>query len=447
MAKAREIYVCSACGGQSAQWKGRCSLCGAWNTLAARQASVASVVSAGRLPVLSLGRLADAPDMRGRACSSGIAGLDRALGGGLMPGAAILIGGEPGIGKSTLLLQVAGAVAAAGHKTAYFSGEESLGQIKARAERLGVLQENLLALAADNIDYILPELDSAAPPRLLVADSIQTLISSRVDGLAGNANQVRAVAAELMEVCKRKDITLVLVGHVTKDGSLAGPKLLEHMVDTVIALDGEREQTFRLLRVLKNRFGPNQELLVFQMGEQGLDLIEDPSTFFLGARDPSLSGAAVVMAVDGRRAFAVEAQALAARSFLAIPRRAALGLDVNRLHLILAVLEKRLKLNFGQSDIYIKIGGGIRLQEPGLDLALAACILSSYYDVPLPERGIFWGEVDLNGRIRPAASHALRREQALRLGYAPLFHPKIEGGKDGLGSLSELMQALFKKVH
>ncbi len=390
-------------------------------------------------------RLEDAPDIISHAFSTGVEAMDRVLGNGLVPGAAILIGGEPGIGKSTLLLQLAGAVAAAGHKVVYMSGEESLGQIKARAERLGVLHENLMAISTNQIDDLLPALESPSAPSLLIADSVQTLASSNAEGLPGNVSQVRAVAAELMECCKRNSVTLVLVGHVTKEGNLAGPKLLEHMVDTVISLEGEREQIFRIMRVLKNRFGPNQELLVFQMLGRGLDLVEDPSTFFLGARDASLSGAAVVMAVDGQRTFAVEVQALATRSYLNIPRRAALGLDVNRLHLILAVLEKRLKLSFGQTDLYVKIGGGIRVQEPGLDLALCAGILSSFYDLPLPERSVFWGEVDLNGQIRPVASHSLRRDQAMRLGYTPLFYPRIDGEKGGVSSLSELMEALFNQ--
>lgn len=449
MAKIREIYVCSSCGGQASQWKGQCSICGEWNTLEARTVQPAKSGGAGRrigpAGPQNLLRLGDAPDIVSQSFSTGVGALDRVLGQGLVPGAAILIGGEPGIGKSTLLLQLAGAVAASGRTVVYLSGEESLGQIKSRAERLGVLHENLLALSSNQIDDILPSLEGPGAPSLLVADSVQTLASASAEGLPGNISQVRSVASELMEACKKNDVTLVLVGHVTKEGNLAGPKLLEHMVDTVISLEGDREQIFRIMRVLKNRFGPNQELLVFQMLGQGLELVEDPSTFFLGARDPLLSGTAVVMAVDGRRTFAVEVQALATRSYLNIPRRAALGLDVNRLHLILAVLEKRLKLSFGQTDLYVKIGGGIRLQEPGLDLALAASILSSYYDVPLPERGAFWGEVDLNGQIRPAASHALRKDQALRLGYAPLFYPRVDGEKGGISNLNQLLDALFKK--
>ena len=231
------------------------------------------------------------------------------------------------------------------------------------------------------------------------------------------------------------------MGHVTKDGVLAGPRLLEHMVDTVISLEGDRRQMFRLLRVFKNRFGPNEELLVFRMGGRGMEVVDDPSTFFLGDRDASLSGTAVVMAVDGQRPLAVEVQALVARTFLSIPRRAALGFDANRLHLLLAVLEKRLKLNFGQVDIYAKVGGGMKLQEPGLDLALVAAVLSSYYDVPLPEKCVLWGEVDLNGQVRPVAAHDLRLAQARRLGFEPVIHP----GKGGIATIADLQQKLFHR--
>jgi DNA repair protein RadA/Sms len=382
--------------------------------------------------------------MSGRVVSTGLEALDRILGRGLEPGAAILVGGEPGIGKSTLLLQVAGRVAAAGHGAIYLSGEESLAQIRARADRLGILHDSLYALATSQVEDVFPALEDSSPPVLLIVDSVQTLTSSKAEGLSGNTVQVRAVATELVGRCKKCGTTVILVGHVTKDGVLAGPRLLEHMVDTVISLEGDREHNFRLLRVLKNRFGPNQELLVFQMSGNGMELVEDPATYFLGARDATLSGTAVVMAVDGGRPLAVEIQALATKSYLAIPRRTALGFDVNRLHLLLAVLEKRLRLNFAQVDIYAKAGGGMRLVEPGMDLALVAAVLSSYYDLPLPERAVFWGEVDLNGQIRPVAGHALRSAQADRLRYTPVVCPDTDG-KGEYRTLSRMQQALFSR--
>lgn len=448
MAKIREIYICTACQARSSQWKGQCPTCGEWNTLELSQLKTAAKSAPLTLRSEQVLRLADASEHAGAIFSTGMAAFDRILGKGLVPGAAILVGGEPGIGKSTLLLQMAGAVAACGHTAVYLSGEESLSQIKARAERLGLLHDNLYALATSQVEDIFGLLEGDSPPALLILDSVQTLTSLRAEGLPGNVSQVRAVATEVVERCKKSHTTVLLVGHVTKDGTLAGPRLLEHMVDTVISLEGDRQQVFRLLRVLKNRFGPNQEMLIFQMASQGMELVEDPSTFFLGARDASLSGTAVVMALDGQRPLAVEVQALVTKSYLAIPRRTGLGFDVNRLHLLLAVLEKRLHLSFAQVDIYAKIGGGMRLMEPGMDLALVAAVLSSYYDMPLPERAVFWGEVDLNGQIRPVAGHSLRDAQATRLGYSPIIRPAQKDGDKGAGSckaLLEMQKMLFSR--
>lgn len=446
MAKVREVYVCSACGHQSNQWRGQCPACKEWNTLdpLTLTPKTAKAVARQKMnPSAAAIPLAQADSMATAVFSTGLEALDRILGKGLVPGAALLVGGEPGIGKSTLLLQVAGSVAKSGKRTLYVSGEESLSQIRGRADRLGILSDDLYAIATSQADDVLGLLHSAEPPQLIIIDSVQTLTSSQADGLPGNVSQVRAVATELVEACKEKDCTLILVGHVTKDGTLAGPRLLEHMVDAVISLEGDRQQAFRLLRVLKNRFGPNQELLIFQMVTDGLELVEDPSTYFLGARDPSLSGTAVVMALDGQRPLAVEVQALVTKSYLAIPRRTGLGFDVNRLHLLLAVLEKRLKLSFAQVDIYAKVGGGMRLQEPGMDLALVAAILSSFYDLPLPERAVFWGEVDLNGQVRPVAGHTIRAAQAARLGYKPIIFP--HDGKTGYSTLRQIQEVLFRK--
>lgn len=446
MVKTREVYVCADCGARFPQWRGQCPSCKAWNTLnlgvmpreGGRRTPASGGSTSTPLP------LSEVDDQGHEPFGTGLEALDRILGKGLVPGSALLVGGEPGIGKSTLLLQLAGAVAASGKMALYVSGEESLPQIKGRAERLGVLHPNLLAISTTRVEDVLALLASGNAPDLIILDSVQTLASDSAEGLPGNVSQVRAVATEVVEACKRSAATVMLVGHVTKDGALAGPRLLEHMVDAVISLEGDRRQMFRLLRVLKNRFGPNQELLVFRMEQRGLAVVDDPSTYFLGARDPSLSGAAVVMAVDGQRPLAVEVQALVTRSYLAIPRRTGLGFDVNRLHLLLAVLEKRLRLNFGQVDIYAKIGGGIKLQEPGMDLALVAATLSSFYDVPLPERAVLWGEVDLNGQIRPVAGHDNRLAQARRLGYAPILYP---GGPDegGLDTVVALQEALFRR--
>lgn len=444
--KTKEIYHCSSCGASTPQWRGQCPRCGEWNTLEAkivhkdqerRRAASPHASGAKILP------LREVSEEREEPFATGMPQLDRILGNGLVPGAALLIGGEPGIGKSTLLLQVAGAVAHAGRRVLYLSGEETLAQLKARAERLEALAENLTAVSTSRLDDVLPALEDSPPPDLLIVDSVQTLTSVRAEGIPGSVSQVRAVATELIEVCKRVGTTLLLVGHVTKDGQLAGPKLLEHMVDTVISLEGDRRQMFRMLRVFKNRFGPNQELLVFEMAQQGMCVVDDPSTYFLGARNPELSGTAVVMAVDGQRPFAVEVQALVSRSYLSIPRRTGLGFDVNRLHLLLAVLEKRLRLNFGQVDIYAKVGGGMRVQDPGMDLALVAAVLSSFYDIPLPERCVLWGEVDLNGQVRPVAGHDVRLSQARRLGYSPIYCPG--GNGNAPDTILSLQESLFRR--
>jgi DNA repair protein RadA/Sms len=452
MAKQREEYQCSACGAKGPRWTGQCAACGEWNTIQAVAAASTlggwSARGTGKRPA-SLSAPEALEDLGGdavRARPTGIPALDGLLGAGLVPGAALLLGGEPGVGKSTLLLQLAARQAeldakGAGSRTVYISGEESLAQIRGRAERLGLLGPGLLALATNNADEALDVVAGmGAQPGLIIIDSVQTLASPRAEGIPGSVSQVRAVSGELVEAVKRSQATLVLVGHVTKDGQIAGPKLLEHMVDTVLYLEGDRRDYSRVLRVLKNRFGPSDELLVFTMEERGLSVVDDPSTFFLGARDASLSGAAISLALDGRRPFAVEIQALATKSFLSIPRRAALGFDANRLHLLLAVLEKRLKLPLGQNDIYVKQGGGLALRDPGLDLGLAAAVLSSYYDAPLPEGAVFWGELDLNGHVRPVAGHETRLKQASRLGYGPLLHSGT------CKTLDDLRLALFGKA-
>ena len=443
--KPKKIYTCSQCGGVAPTWHGQCPRCGAWNTLVEgvagpKGASRAGVASAAPVP------LGSHPDEDFTPAATGIAGLDRVLGGGLTPGGAVLLGGEPGIGKSTLLLQLAGLAAASGRRVVYVSGEESLPQLKSRAERLGVLHESLLAAATTDAGAVVDILGASPAPDLVILDSVQTMHVSGVEGAAGSVAQVRAVAASCVEAAKRGQASLVLVGHVTKEGQIAGPKLLEHMVDTVLYLEGERRHLFRILRVLKNRYGPTDELLVMEMREQGLLEVPDPSTFFLGDRDPAVSGSAVVMAVEGRRPFAVEVQALAAKSFLSMPRRAALGLDVGRLHLLLAVLEKRLRLNLGQVDLYAKIGGGLKIADPGLDCGIAAAVLSSFYDRPLPAGAVFWGEVDLSGRIRPVAGQETRLKQAARLGYGPILCPDAGGLGPKVDTLTDLARLLFSKA-
>lgn len=443
MTKPRQVYACTACGAVSPRWRGQCEACGAWNTLAERQAprSQPRPVAAGGGAAVPLAAF---QEEAATGAPSGMADLDRVLGRGLQPGAAVLLGGEPGIGKSTLLLQLAGQVAGDGRAAVYFSGEESLGQLAARARRLGLDHPGLLGQCSTQAAEAAAILAAPDAPALLVVDSVQTMSSSLAEGAPGSPSQVRAVAAELVEAVKKSRATLVLVGHVTKEGLIAGPKILEHMVDTVLYLEGDRQHFYRILRVFKNRFGPTDELMVLEMHGDGLTPVPDPSTYFLGERDESTSGSAVVLALEGKRPFAVEVQALTGKSYLAMPRRTALGLDLNRLNLLLAVMEKRLGVGLGQYDLYAKTGGGLRLTDPGLDLGLVAAVLSSYYDRPLPPRAVFWGEVDLSGRVRPVAGQDARFKQANRLGYEPIFRPVGEGR--GVATLKDFQRALFGKA-
>lgn len=438
--KTKETYRCANCGAQSPRWQGQCSSCKEWNTLEAVTVTKATAKPVGAAAAQDTPRPLEELDAETvHTRPSGIPSLDALLGSGLVPGAAILLGGEPGIGKSTLLLQLAGSQSRLGHTGVYLSGEESLPQLKSRAERLDLLGPGLMAISTNKVEDALAILEGPKPPELLIVDSVQTLASPMAEGIPGSVSQVRAVSAELVEKTKKCGTTLILVGHVTKDGQIAGPKLLEHMVDTVLYLEGDRKHFSRILRVLKNRFGPSDELVVFTMKEKGLEVVDDPATFFLGTRDASLSGTAMAMAVDGQRPFAVEVQALVSKSFLSIPRRTALGFDTNRLNLLLAVLEKRLRLNLSGHDIYAKITGGLATRDPGLDLAVISAILSSFYDQPLPESSVFWGEIDLNGQVRPVAAHDIRLKQADRLGHGPVCHSGT------CATLADLQRTLFGK--
>jgi DNA repair protein RadA/Sms len=339
------------------------------------------------------------------------------------------------------MLQLASRIAKNLNPIVYISGEESLIQIKLRSDRLRIgAESDIFLISEQNLDASLGCAMSYLP-RLLIVDSIQTVFTTSLDSTPGSVGQVRECAAVLTKFGKDRGLPVLIVGHVTKDGAIAGPKILEHLVDTVLYFEGELSSQFRILRVFKNRFGPTDELMVLEMMGDGLAPVPDPSTYFLGERDETASGSAVVLALEGKRPFAVEVQALASKSYLAMPRRTALGLDLNRLNLLLAVLEKRLGIQLGQSDIYAKTGGGLKLTDPGLDLGLVAAVLSSYYDRPLPPRAVFWGEVDLSGRIRPVSGHEARLKQAKRLGYKPIFHPPVEG--KGTATLKDFQKALF----
>ncbi len=426
MAKVAISYVCRDCGAAHRKWSGRCDACGAWNSIeddpglsAAGPASKTLGRAKGRAVPLSPLSSEDAPPPRR---SSGIAEFDRVLGGGLVPGSAILVGGDPGIGKSTLLLQAAAAFASAGARTIYVSGEEAPAQIRLRAARLGLAQAPVLLAAETNLRDILTTLD-AERPALVIIDSIQTMWADHVDSAPGSVSQVRATAHELTSFAKRRDVSVILVGHVTKDGQIAGPRVIEHMVDTVLYFEGERGHQFRILRAVKNRFGPADEIGVFEMTGQGLAEVTNPSALFLGERAETASGSVVFAGIEGTRPVLVELQALVAPSPLGTPRRAVVGLDSNRLSMILAVLDARCGVSLAGNDVYLNVAGGLRINEPAADLAVAAALLSAMTGEPVPSDTVIFGEISLSGAIRPVTQPELRLKEAEKLGFSSACVP------------------------
>ncbi len=381
---------------------------------------------------------------------TGLAEFDRALGGGLVPGSAILLGGDPGIGKSTLLLQAAARIAREGRGVVYVSGEEASGQVRMRAARLGLSDAPVKLAAATGVRDILTTLGSMDAPGLLVIDSIQTMHSDTIEGAPGTVSQVRGCAFELIRYAKENGVALVLVGHVTKDGSIAGPRVLEHMVDVVMSFEGERSHQYRILRALKNRFGAVDEIGVFAMAGEGLEEVDNPSMLFLSGRDEPMAGSAVFPAIEGTRPVLVEIQALIVRlQSGATPRRAVVGWDTGRLAMLLAVLESRCGLNFSSAEVYLNVAGGYRLSDPAADLAVAAALVSAMSDKALPARSIWLGEVSLAGEIRPVAHGGLRLREAAKLGFDRGFGPlDVKGGSsalayDGLGQLANLVDRVI----
>jgi DNA repair protein RadA/Sms len=426
MSKPKRRYVCQACGSVTTRWQGQCADCGEWNTLSE---GAAETVFSARHDLSSGGRMIafeglDLPNEKLVRRRTGIAEFDRALGGGLVPGSAILMGGDPGIGKSTLLLQTAGRVAEAGGEVAYVSGEEATGQVRLRAERLGVAGPNVRLAAATSVRDILTTLGAGHPPALLVIDSIQTMYSDQVEGAPGTVSQVRGCAFELIRYAKSHGAALVLVGHVTKDGSIAGPRVLEHMVDVVMSFEGERSHQYRILRSIKNRFGPVDEIGVFAMLGQGLEEVANPSSLFLSGREDPVAGSAVFPALEGTRPVLVEIQSLIVRlASGATPRQAVVGWDSGRLAMLLAVLEARCGLNFSAAEVYLNVAGGYRLTDPAADLAVAAALVSALADRPLPSSSVWFGEVSLAGEIRPVAHSATRLREAAKLGFKTASGP------------------------
>lgn len=437
MAKAKRKYVCQACGSESNRWQGQCDDCGAWNTLAEEaKATVFELKhhlhSGGRAVELSgLNTDIKLPER----ASTGISEFDRALGGGLVPGSATLLGGDPGIGKSTLLLQAAANLARRGLSVAYISGEEAVDQVRLRARRLGLGDAPVQLAAATSVRDILTTMAQGAPPALLVIDSIQTMHSDLIEGAPGTVSQVRASAQELIRFAKERGTALMLVGHVTKDGTIAGPRVLEHMVDTVLSFEGERSHQYRILRASKNRFGGTDEIGVFAMVEEGLTEVGNPSALFLTDRAEQVTGATVFPALEGTRPVLVEIQALTVRlSSGATPRRAVVGWDSGRLAMILAVLEARCGLSFSTAEVYLNIAGGYRISDPAADLAVAAALVSALAERPLPSDAVLFGEVALSGEIRPVAHGALRLKESAKLGFSRALVPPSVKGQTGIST-------------
>ena len=426
MAKPKRRYVCQSCGGVSTRWQGQCPDCGEWNTLAedAPQTifSAKHDLSSGGRPIQFTPL--DAPGEVPKRQTTGISEFDRALGGGLVPGSAILMGGDPGIGKSTLLLQVSANVAMKGGLSVYVSGEEAAGQVRLRAERLGLSKAPIQLAAATSVRDILTTLGMMDKPALLVIDSIQTMHSDQIEGAPGTVSQVRGCAFELIRYAKENDVTLVLVGHVTKDGNIAGPRVLEHMVDVVMSFEGERSHQYRILRSIKNRFGPVDEIGVFSMEGSGLAEVGNPSMLFLSGREEPMAGSAVFPAMEGTRPVLVEIQALIVRlQSGATPRRAVVGWDSGRMAMLLAVLEARCGLSFSNAEVYLNVAGGYRLGDPAADLAVAAALVSALGDKPLSTDAVWFGEVSLAGEIRPVAHASIRQRESAKLGFSKAFGP------------------------
>jgi len=436
MAKLKSRYVCQACGSVSMRWQGQCPDCGEWNTLV-QEAAVESIfaakhdLSAGGQAIALVGL--DAEVALPERQATGIAEFDRAIGGGIVPGSAMLVGGDPGIGKSTLLLQVAARLGAAGRRVVYVSGEEAANQVRLRALRLGLGGARVELAAATSVRDILTTLGDDEPPALLVIDSIQTMHSDLIEGAPGTVSQVRASAQELVRFAKQRDTALVLVGHVTKDGTIAGPRVLEHMVDTVLSFEGERSHQYRILRAMKNRFGGTDEIGVFAMEGGGLAEVANPSSLFLTRRDDPVSGTAIFPALEGTRPVLVEIQALTVRlASGATPRRAAVGWDGGRLAMILAVLEARCGISFASVEVYLNVAGGYRLTDPAADLAVAAALVSALSERPVPSEAVVLGEIALSGEVRPVAHSGLRLKEAAKLGFERAWAPSGTAGSDGM---------------
>jgi DNA repair protein RadA/Sms len=437
--KVHSRYVCQSCAYESARWVGKCPNCGEWNTfveeiLPGKRHKVrggGAAKSAGPVPI---GSVDIAPEPRSAV---GIPEFDRVLGGGIVPGSVVLVGGDPGIGKSTLMMQMASALRCV---TLYITGEESVGQIKLRAERLAVKPpESLLLLAETDLDVIQAVI-AKQPPDLIIVDSIQTMFRPDLESAPGTVSQVREATATFMRIAKASGIPVFLVGHVTKEGVIAGPKVVEHMVDTVLQFEGERQHAFRILRAMKNRFGSTNEIGVFEMNDGGLREVANPSEVFLAERKSGASGSAVVASVEGTRPLLVEVQALVAPTSYGVPQRSSTGFDSRRLQMLLAVLEKRVGLRLGQYDVFVNVAGGIRIDEPAVDLGMALAIVSSLRDIPVDSTAVAIGEVGLGGEIRSVSQVEKRIGEAGKLGFTRCILPRSNARSLGRRNGVELIE-------
>jgi DNA repair protein RadA/Sms len=454
MAKAKSIFFCQNCGFESSKWMGQCPGCREWNSFAeepvvtTKKTSPAGGIRREVPQPTALSQIRISETARG---TTGIGELDRVLGGGIVPGSLVLVGGDPGIGKSTLLLQMCRNLAEQKKKVLYISGEESLQQIRMRAERMGEFSEHLMILCETNLEDI-REAITRVNPEIVIIDSIQTMYNENVSSAPGSVSQVRESTGVLMQIAKGMNISIFIVGHVTKEGVVAGPRVLEHMVDTVLYFEGDRYASYRILRGVKNRFGSTNEIGVFEMRENGLEEVKNPSEYMLEGKPEGASGSVVACTMEGTRPVLLEVQALVCRSALAFPRRTAAGTDLNRVNLLMAVLEKRAGLGLSSCDAYVNIAGGIRMNEPALDLGIVLALASSMKDVPIDEKTIAFGEVGLSGEVRSVTMAEQRVREAKKLGFDTVILPqvcmkqaaRVEGIRlEGVKNVRDAIQAIL----
>ncbi len=416
----KTIFVCQNCGAGSIRWVGRCPDCNSWNSMIEEKQVP---VSRSKRPLSIAQQLCSIPFEEGQRISSGMDELDRVLGGGIVSGSVILIGGEPGIGKSTLLLQVSNFISSQGLNVLYVTGEESVKQTRLRAERLGSLSKNLYVLAETELEQIIENLRTTKPC-IVIIDSIQVIFREDIASAPGSVSQVRECAYSLVSYAKTEGTPIFLVGHVTKDGTLAGPRVLEHIVDTVIYFEGERQTSFRIIRAIKNRFGSTNEIGVFELTNKGLEQVKNPSEILLSQRPEDTVGSAVSSVIEGTRPLLVEIQALVSPTYLGIPRRRVVGLDYNRFLTLTAVLERRCNISIGSSDVYGSVAGGVKAEETGVDLAIAMSVASSHLSKPLPKDAMWIGEIGLAGELRAVSQIEIRLREAERMGFKKCWAPK-----------------------